>query len=232
MSFNKYKKRTNAFNNFLKSIFFTKGLHPRKILFGKASGNKMYLDPLYKVQRILGLDEKEVQTSFLNFSRVCDTFFDIGASDGYYSLFYKKINRDGKAYLFDTETKLNEIQTKNFTLNGISSGYELFLRFVSNKNDDYNISLNSFNKKDEKLLFKIDVEGNEMVVLTGMNNLLENNNCYLIIETHSVQLERDCIQFLTSKNYQTHIIKNGWWRLIVGERRPLYHNRWISAYKI
>lgn len=236
MSFNKYKKRKNVLNNFIKYILFGKGLQQKKILFGKARGIKMFINPTYKVQRIIGADEREIQSLFVHFAKKCNYFFDVGSSDGYYSLLYKKYNPSGEVYLFDTDEKFEEVQKNHFAINKINSGFHMYFKIVSDKNDDAHICLDNFKIKLDSFkikitaLFKIDVEGGELMVLGGMHDTLINCNCYLIIETHSRQLERDCINFLLQKKYQTRIIKNAWWRIILGERRPLAHNRWLVAY--
>ncbi len=66
MSFNRFKKRKNSVNNLIKHLFFGKGLQVKKIVLGKARGIKMYVDPAYKFQRIIGADEREIQSLFVN----------------------------------------------------------------------------------------------------------------------------------------------------------------------
>lgn len=46
---------------------------------------------------------------------------------------------------------------------------------------------------------------------------LAAKSCELIIETHSKALESGCIQFLEGLGYQTRIIKNVWYRMIIPE---------------
>ncbi len=66
MSFNRFKKRKNSLNNLIKHLFYGKGLQQKRIIFGKAKGIKMYVDPAYKFQRIIGADEREIQSLFVN----------------------------------------------------------------------------------------------------------------------------------------------------------------------
>ncbi len=231
MSFNKFKKRKNNFNNLIKHLLFGKGILNKKILFGKARGIRMNIDPAYNFQRIIGVYEFEIQSLFIHFTKKSNYFFDIGAFDGYYSLIYKKYNPDGEAYLFELDKNLEPIQKTHFALNDITDGFHLCFKSVSDKNDELQISPDSFGIKDSKVLIKVDVEGAEAIVLNGMSDLLKKNECRLIIETHSVQLEKHCIDFLGRHGYYTRIIKNAWWRRILPERRPLEHNRWLAAWK-
>ena len=230
MSFNLYKKRKNNFHNFIKRLLLGKGLSERKILFGRARGIKMYINPDYKFQRLIGADEHEIQSLFVNYSKRCTMFFDVGASDGYYSLLFRKYNTSGPLFVFDGNPGFKEIQSKHFALNN-TKGYRQFFKFVSNTNDEQQISLDSFDIRNDKVLIKADVEGRELNVLRGAVQLLRNNKCFLLVETHSVQLERDCVDFLLQLGYHTKIIKNAWWRFFLPERRPLAHNRWLAAWK-
>jgi methyltransferase FkbM-like protein len=231
MSFNQYKKRKNKFYNYIKHLLLGKGLRERKILFGKAKGIRMYIDPDYKFQRIIGADEREIQALFIDFSKRCAVFFDVGASDGYYSLLFRKYNASGTLYLFDGNEGFKEIQSAHFALNNIRDGYQQFFKFVSNTDDELQISLDSFEIKNNTVLIKVDVEGRELMVLQGAAQLLKNNNCFMLIETHSAQLEKDCISFLNKEGYAARIIKNAWWRSILPERRPLVHNRWLAGWR-
>jgi Methyltransferase FkbM domain len=63
---------------------------------------------------------------------------------------------------------------------------------------------------------KMDVEGAEATVLSGAEALLMGRRPHLIIETHSVELER----------YSPEVVdQRKWFR----ERRGDRHNRWIVA---
>ena len=56
-------------------------------------------------------------------------------------------------------------------------------------------------KLDKKFIsIKIDVERMELDVLKGSKNLLQNNKCFIIIETD--QNKKDVVDFLTSIGYK------------------------------
>ena len=46
----------------------------------------------------------------------------------------------------------------------------------------------------------------------GAMTTLREMDCLLVIETHSLELERDCIATLKDLGYQTRIIDHGWYR--------------------
>ena len=215
----------------LKKIVF--GSNPiQRIKAGIAKGIKMNIDINSKSQRVLGLDEREIQKAFKEYSKMATHFFDIGGSDGYYSLIYRKFNPSGVIYNFEAQEHFKKEQVVHFNMNSFNPIQFQFSKFVSDLNDDKNISIDElFKETNQKLLFKIDVDGGEMDVLNGMHNTIKNNRCYFIIETHSLQLEMDCIKFLENYGYKTTLIDVAWYRKFVPEDRPTEHNRWFTAVK-
>lgn len=78
-------------------------------------------------------------------------------------------------------------------------------------------------------LIKIDVDGFEIEVLKGATKLLGSGTIDLLLETHSLALEQDSIEFLKRLGFATTLIKNGWYRRFIPEQRPSDHNRWLWA---
>lgn len=54
---------------------------------------------------------------------------------------------------------------------------------------------------------KIDVEGAELLVLTGAKTLLRSNHPAIFLDTHGHDIHRKCCGFLTSLNYKLQPIK-------------------------
>jgi hypothetical protein len=217
---------------FIKRLFFGNGTQEKRILFGLAGGVKMKIDMANKSQRYLGLDEREVQRSFKKFARQSSTFVDVGASDGYYGLIYYKLNKDGIQYLCDANSDFAPVQKANFLMNDFKvDKVNLVSKFVADRTDETHVALNDLVKDKGTIFIKIDVDGGELHVLKGVETVLRNNNCKVIVETHSTQLEEDCIAYLQQLGYATRIIPNAWWRVFVPEERPIPHNRWFSAEK-
>jgi len=216
---------------FVKKLLF--GNKPTQIIkAGVAKGLKMNIDISGKAQRILGLDEREIQSFFEKYAKKCSHFFDIGASDGYYSLIYRKYNKKGVIHMFEAQERFKQEQEDHFKMNNFELNYKYYSKFVSNKNDEKNLSIDDiFKEKNAAILFKIDVDGGEMDVLKGMTNTLSNNKCFFIIETHTKQLEIDCIEFVQKHGYKAKIIDAAWYRTFIPEERPIEHNRWFVAEK-
>jgi hypothetical protein len=216
----------------IKKLVVGRGVKVREIRFGIAKGIKMQIDASSKGQRIIGLDEREIQTAFKEFSHKSNCFLDIGASDGYYSLIYKKLNPKGKIFAFELKDELISEMEANFKTNNFNyADVTLIKKFVADKTDEKHTTIDVLNLKNQTLFFKVDVDGGEMDVLKGLKNTITTNTCYFIIETHTKQLEKDCIAFLETAGYKTSIITNALWRIIIPETRPIEHNRWFSAYK-
>ncbi|MFZ6050950.1 FkbM family methyltransferase [Halocola ammonii] len=202
----------------------------RKLKYGIASGIFMDIDLNHKTQRILGLDEFEIMKDFKKLAKRSDVFVDVGASDGYYGLIYNKLNPKGQSYLFEGDPAFKEIADANFKLNSFKANYKWMTTLVGMVDGGKFVSLDStLSLKGEKIFFKIDVDGGELDVLKGATRTIDDNECYFIIETHSMELEEDCIEFLRERGFSTSIIKNSAWRKLIPETRPIEHNRWFVA---
>ena len=57
------------------------------------------------------------------------------------------------------------------------------------------------NYKNEKICFKIDVEGHELSVLKGLSKNLKENKCIILVESGDIKF-RDVNNFLIENNYK------------------------------
>jgi hypothetical protein len=215
----------------LKRILFGSGVREATIRFGAGRGIKMILDLDNQSQRLLGLYEREIHDAFKKYAKRSEIFVDIGASDGYYGLIYYKLNPSGTIFLCDSDYKFPPQQKSNFLRNSFSTDrVNSISKYVCDFTDEENVDLDSLlaNVPGE-VFFKIDVDGGELEVLKGMKKVLKSRKCNLIIETHSKQLEDDCIGFLGALGYHSTIITEAVWRFLVPETRPIDHNRWFKS---
>jgi hypothetical protein len=223
--------RLGAFLRPLKNKLFGPGLRPHRIRFGIARGLLMQIDPAAKTQRILGLDEREIQREFVNASRWADVLVDVGSSDGYYGLIFHKYNPRGTVHLIDGNPDFAPQQRAHFAANFPKARPECYTRFVTppdRQGPGTMLLSRDLPIRGRRVFFKIDVDGWELDVLKSAEALLADTACRFLIETHSPALERDCIAFLTGHGFETRLIPNAWWRVFVPENRPP-HNRWLAA---
>ncbi|MES2692493.1 MAG: FkbM family methyltransferase [Verrucomicrobiota bacterium] len=216
----------------LKTAILGEGLRPHRIRFGAARGLVMQIDPTAKTQRILGLDEREIQRTFVAFSRWAEVIVDIGSSDGYYGLVFHKHNPRGAIHLIDANPEFAAQQRAHFAVNFSSAPVEYHTRFVvtPEKAGPGTLVLSrDLPLRGRRVFFKIDVDGWELDILRSAEALLPATECRFLVETHSAELERDCKAFLEARGYTVTIIPNAWWRTFIPELRPIPHNRWFSA---
>lgn len=154
----------------------------------------------------VGLHEFNDMGFLLHFLRPEDTFLDIGANVGSYTLLASGVCRS-KTYSFEPALTTFEILKENIDLNNINHLVTLENKGVGSENKNINfttsqdttnhivleedtkelttsvplISLNSYPFKDAPILIKIDVEGFETEVLNGASQILTNPNLKAII---------------------------------------------------
>lgn len=221
-----------SFFDTCKFAVFGREIRERRILAGAARGLLMRIDPAAKTQRLLGLDEREIQREFVAFSRWAEVLVDIGSSDAYYGLLFRKYNADGTVYLIDGNGAFAPLQRRHFEINFPGAQPEVRTAFVTppdRQGEGTTLLSRDLPVAGRRVFFKIDVDGWELDVLKSAEALLVGSECRLIIETHTAELEQACIRFLEDRGYRTRIIDNGWWRTILPEQRPIVHNRWLSA---
>lgn len=216
----------------IKQHFFPPGRMPWTIPFGPWRGIRLVLDLNGQTQYFLGLYEHEVQRWLCRFCKESRTFIDIGASEGYYTLFVLKKTGVSKVIAFEPLGESRELLDQNLRLNSLSksSRLEISTQFVGALDKLGHCTLDSI---AEMILFpctvKMDVEGAELEILRGASSFLKHPGSFWIIETHSQELEQQCVQLLSWAGLTVRIVKNAWWRRLIPEGRPLAHNRWLVA---
>jgi hypothetical protein len=109
---------------------------------------------------------------------------DIGAAEGNFSL--SIVDKVKKIYLFESDKEWIKALQKTFE--PWKEKVEIIHAFVSNTNDIYSTSIDSYFEGKEKPNFlKLDVEGFEDIVLEGAAKLLEQNQLQVAICTYHKQ---------------------------------------------
>lgn len=213
-------------------LFGPVGDRPRQIKRGLLKGRTFNVDTASKTMRLLGLDETEIAGVTRTLAAKATYAFDIGAHDGWYTLFFASQPGMKKVWAIDGSAERLELLKANLSLNGADyqKKVEPVAKLVGSKDDAEFVTVDSFfDRIDAPVLLKIDVDGAEMDVFRGAERVLRDKKASVILETHTADLEKECVTFLANLGYTCAIIPNGWYRSIVPEMRPLAHNRWLTA---
>ena len=162
---------------------------------------------------------------FCELSKQYNNFIDVGSYSGIYSIINLRINPKSRAFIFEPNPDMIENIKNNLKINNIETRAELFNVALSNIDGKQNFALkkdrtssclisenealdsiekiieiqvNKFdelNSKFEAEIVKIDVEGNELNTVIGMERFLTKNSPILIVECLSF------IKFLDFKNF-------------------------------
>jgi hypothetical protein len=218
-----------------RGLFGKAGMRSREIPRGLLKGLRFNIDTANKSMRLLGLDESEIASVTRNLAAEARSAADVGANDGWYALYFASRPNIARVLAFEPDGAVVAAMRENFLLNApeFLAKATLVEAFVGNKNgengwvrlDDYLAEL------VEPALLKIDVDGGEIDVLEGARELLSTRDCRLIVETHSADLEKGCVERLSAMGYACRIIDNAWYRSLIPEHRSIEHNRWLVARK-
>jgi hypothetical protein len=155
--------------------------------------------------------------------------------DGFYCLIALKLNKDSKVISVEPSPGAKELIQENLKLNGYNFNENILFsnKKIGKINDNETLSLSELAKDLSGTLFiLIDIEGAEAEVLESSKGFLKNNKAYLLVETHSKELENKCLNLFAEFGYGVKIIRNAWWRFFLPEERRADHNRWIFAKNI
>jgi len=217
-----------------KNILIEPGSRPTRIKFGLAKGAVMEIDPAHHTQDIYGLYEQEIATVVRKYALEAKTIVDVGANNGYYTVTASLLNPQANIIACEPDFKLKQKCLKNLNLNQLNFDERIqwISKYIGLTSNDNSITLDQLLLKSEEPIFiKMDIDGGEVEALQSCIKSLDNKTCLLVIETHSEELEKDCISLLSNLGYKCRIIPNAWWRIFLPELRPIEHNRWFSAQK-
>ncbi|MBC7783812.1 MAG: FkbM family methyltransferase [Burkholderiales bacterium] len=208
------------------------GERPRDVKHGLLNGCRFNINTSSKSMRLIGFDEREIAEHVRIHSAKAATAFDIGANDGWYSVYFATRANMKKVFAFDGSAQCLTRLSANMTLNqpAIQAQVEVVNKMVGDRNDGDFVTVDSF--ADQIIypcVLKVDVDGGEMDVFNGAGKVLAHQDVSVILETHSVELERDCRALLEKAGYRCQIVDIGWYRKMFPEARVIAHNRWMIA---
>lgn len=216
----------------IKSIWLKPGHNRvRKIKTGPFAGIAMDLDLANQTQLFLGLFERECYKPLRELSRGIRSAVDIGAYEGEYSLFFLLKTQAEKVFAFEPLEHGRARLRDNLAVNDLQNDRIIVSeKFVSSSIGENSTTLDALLPDLLKpVIVKIDVDGAEVDILTGASKLLLEDDVRWLIETHSPELETECIRILSEAGYTAKVIDNAWWRVILPELRVSSLNRWLVA---
>lgn len=215
----------------IKNHFLSHDTMSRRILGGVNRGLFYDLSLQSDSQTWLGISERELMPWFLSLAKGIETAIDVGAANGFYSLFFLHKTSAQKVYAYEPDAECQGRFFRNLAINPKSEKLVFSSKLVGQTSDETYSTLDSLMPITTPCLIKVDVEGAEMDVLNGASVLAAQPGVRWIIETHSLALEKECKAWLESRGYQTRIIPRAWWRTLLPELRPAEYNGWLVAYR-
>lgn len=131
-----------------------------------------------------------------------DVLFDIGSAEGIFSL--SNIEKVSQIVLFERDSEW--LEALEATFSPYKEKVTVLAKFVSDKDDTYNISIDTFLKTypHRPNFIKIDVEGAECAVLNGMRKNLETHSGKIAICTYHQANDYDNIhRHLCTQGFST-----------------------------
>ena len=217
-----------------KNLVVPAGRKPRQIVFGPFKGITMTLSLRHQTQIYLGLFEREVHAWLVRLSSGIQTAIDIGAASGEYTLFFLMRTNAARVLAVEPDPESLPLLQENLKLNSLaeSSRLKLSTAMVGDSDGANKVSLDSLVGSIQRPCFiKMDVDGAEAEILRGAAKLNAQGGIRWLIETHSRSLECQCIERLKAAGFETRVIRNAWWRVVIPELRPIEQNRWLAAWK-
>lgn len=212
----------------VKSLILPNGVRVRRIRGGIACGIRMEIDLQHQLQRFLGLDERELLVHFKNYLPKIRSFVDVGAADGLYCLSFARAGTE-RVLAFEPGDEVRNRLLRNAFENGIAIGqnFQVNASFVGDGAAMVGLAT-VLVSLPRPVLVKVDIEGGEVSALRTSEGLPSMEGIHWIVETHSIELERECLKWFENHEYDTTIVDAAWWRMFIPEFR-VGHNRWIVA---
>jgi precorrin-6B methylase 2 len=211
----------------IKNFLLPPGLHVTRIPIGLYRGIRMHLDFRSDSQLFLGLAEIETHRTIRKMLRYATWFVDVGAGMGEMSILFAKRSR-ARVIAVEPGAFTTNIR-QNLSANGVQDA-TIEARCIASSPGGDCAALDDLDVDPSRPGFvKIDVDGDEFDVLQSGTKMMSKQAAHFLVETHSIDLERKCIDLLQTYGYRITIIPNAAWRVLLPELRPLAHNRWFYA---
>jgi hypothetical protein len=203
----------------IKQGIIRRGLHFR-VLSGPARG--VVLSGPESLRVYAGLYEVELNKWIRQLIRPRDNVFDIGGQYGYDALLFAQLT-DGLVLSVDSDPESILVMDANIARNYL--GDRLLTRNAAvGDGTDGSVTLDLLAAETFRPDFvKMDIEGGEVAAIAGAKAVLDMTHSWLI-EVHSRDAERVCINALSHHGYDLDLVNPRRW---IPDRRIDPHNRWL-----
>jgi hypothetical protein len=218
----------------IKSTVVPAGAKPRTIPLGVFRGLTIDIDLSTGTQVYLGLWERETYAAIQRGVARAHWAIDVGGGNGELCVYLLSKSNMERVVVFEPQQDCVALTQRNLGYNKLAGDSRLTFisKFAGDGPPEQFVPLDSLDiNRKQRGFIKVDVDGAELDVFRSGKQLLAEAKMDILLETHSQQLETDCLNFLTNLGYSCRIVKNAWWRAIVPEHRPSEHNRWLVAVK-
>lgn len=201
----------------------------RRSLGGLSRGLRLETNLRLDAHVLLGRYEKEISPFVRAFCPPGTVVFDVGANTGYYSLVTASLGAASVLAIEPDPRSRDTLQRVLAANPEVARVVTIAPEAAGATASDGVTTLDELAARPGGFvpdLIKIDVEGFEADVLDGSHRLLHERGPHVIVEAHSVELERHCLKRLKEAGYEPEIVNPRRW---FGESRPLVLNRWIVA---
>src|SRR2546423_882402 len=190
---------------FIKRLVLPRGRRVRRLRGGIARGMVMEIDLAHQLQRLWGFDERELLGIFRRMIPRAKSLVDIGANDGYYTMAFLRSNAERVVACEPGPVMERLIQ------NAIRNGYRPDDRFIIERRlvgrDDGGVTIAELVKDlPQPVLLKVDIDGGEFDLLQSAESCEDLSGLHWLIETHSPELEQQCIAWLSAHGFRSQII--------------------------
>jgi hypothetical protein len=199
----------------------------RRVPLGLGRGLRLEADPRSTLHTYLGTAEIEIARHLREFAQPGVRAFDVGSNNGWYAMVLARLTGETAVAIDFDPACLLRIE-RNLARN--DADVRLVRAYVTSTVDPAQgaDTLDRLAYEDLWLpdLLKIDVEGAELGVLDGARRILAERRPHVVLETHSRELERACIELLREYDYAPLVVDQ---RRVFKEGRPNPENRWLVA---
>jgi len=205
-----FVKGYNPFNVVVyydKTVNMSYVLHYDKKLYFPKNYGKCLIQNIYN--QLLIEQDSDSPHKYLNddfYIENGDILVDAGACEGFFAL--ENIDKCEKAYLIEPDEHWREPLAKTFE--PYNNKVCFIPKFVSDINNNDSITLDNLfvDTINKNVFVKADIEGFELNLLKGSQNLFKKNNMKLVLCTYHNQFDsKDLDKYLKNLGFKTHFTK-------------------------